>query len=88
MPAYCAEDGENCDCNGDIIVYAQKWKDGEQYPMMMDEAQYYDFTVNEMNNTGTQKCAASTFEGVDPLPGLEKACHCVKEGYVDSSYIQ
>jgi hypothetical protein len=94
MPAYCAEDGENCQCEGDgaLMVYAQKWgtdANGKKskYPMMIDEAQYYDFTINEMNNTGSQLCNASSFEGIDPLPDNEKACHCVKAGYVDANFV-
>lgn len=55
--------------------------------MMVDEAQYYDFAVTEMNNTGSQVCNATTFEGTDPQPTNEKACHCVKAGYVDASFV-
>lgn len=34
------------------------------------------FAVVEANNTETIKCMAQTFEGAEPLPGLDKDCYC------------
>jgi hypothetical protein len=47
-----------CEGEGALIAYTQKWnidaKGGRsKYPMMVDEAQYFDFAINEMNNTNS-----------------------------------
>jgi hypothetical protein len=38
VPALCANEGENCDCEGETIIYAQKYGKNKKNALMMDEA--------------------------------------------------
>jgi len=45
------------------------------------------FVVAFANKTDYISCDASGFEGVDPLPGMEKECYCdskIPEGNADA----
>lgn len=41
-----------------------------------EEAMKSNFTINSANGTTSVKCAASSFENTDPLPGGKKQCMC------------
>lgn len=70
VPTTCANDGENCMCNG--LVYYMKNIGKTNNPYDFYDAIKLDYTVNNVNKTGSIKCGKSSFEGVNPLPGEEK----------------
>jgi len=76
IPVLCADDGDDCLCNG-LVTYGTHPKNkGEKTP-----GNYYDtmenyYTINDWNNTRNNTCEAKNFEGVDPLPGIDKGCFC------------
>lgn len=66
----CAKDGGDCMCKGNVFFMLD---DGKKDFYVQSGG---DWTWNSVNNTGSIKCAASTFENIDPQPGQDKACFC------------
>jgi hypothetical protein len=75
-PNHCANEGGDCQCQGGTVFYARRYKTDTQKIDDLSSAMLQSFAVVEANNTETVKCAAQTFEGAEPLPGLEKDCYC------------
>ena len=75
FPNRCADDGGDCRCNGDVF-YMAKSSPSSNSTLSFFDARSTFWTINSVNNTGNLSCKASSFEGVDPLPGSPKQCFC------------
>jgi len=75
VPTRCAEDGDDCLCNG-LVYYTQKFVDGgSQLANFYDGVNNY-WAVQTANNTKNVTCQPELFEDTDVLPGEEKQCFC------------
>jgi hypothetical protein len=75
-PNHCANEGGDCQCQGGTVFYARRYKTDTQKVDDLSSAMLQSFAVVEANNSETIKCMAQTFEGAEPLPGLDKDCYC------------
>ena len=74
LPAHCADDGDDCLCNG-LVYYMKKGTtpaSAEDFSRGLKE----NYTVQKANDTEKIPCGKKTFEGVNMLPGEEKMCMC------------
>ena len=74
VPATCADDGDDCLCNG--VVYYMKKMNKVNSPYDFWDAMPFGYTLNQVNDTSHIKCTRSNFEDVNPLPGEDKVCMC------------
>ena len=74
-PVRCADDGEDCMCNGNVY-YGDYEAEGYKTPLDFWAMTGGHWTVNSANNTKNVTCSPKSFEGVDPSPGLPKQCYC------------
>ena len=74
-PVRCADDGEDCMCNGNVY-YGDYEEEGYKKPLDFWAMTGGYWTVNSANNTKNVTCSPKSFEGVDPSPGLQKQCYC------------
>jgi len=78
IPNVCANEGEECLCNGRILFgerYAKGQHSGKEVNSIVSVTTN-SWTVNSANQTGQHTCDSKIFEDVDPLPGVEKRCFC------------
>ena len=88
-PSRCADEGEDCVCEANkVVTYMNKWSTPQQtkadpYPLSFSDGQLYSYTLVKHPSDGTKvKCAASSFDNVDPAPGNDKQCYCAAEGVI------
>jgi hypothetical protein len=72
----CANEGENCLCNGYVAYGVKMNPDDPTKVATLDDMAMVPYAVNDANNTKSIKCASSNFEMADPLPGGAKQCFC------------
>lgn len=71
LPHYCAADGGDCLCKGNVFFMKD---DGKRDFVTQSDG---DWTWNSVNGTAKSlKCSKENFEGVDPQPGVPNACFC------------
>lgn len=78
-PTYCAEDGGECLCNGNVF-FMKKLGLPAVNEMFFTAMNTEPYTVNEANKTGSLHCGKSSFENVNPAPGEDKVCWCDEHG--------
>jgi len=91
-PAYkpwrCADEGDECLCNGGWVVYGAKL-DASKKPL-----DFFGTIKLSMAITGTKgkesvTCSATSFDGADPAPDADKACFCDKnKKFFDKSFVK
>lgn len=78
-PAYeanrCADEGDDCLCNGHVY-FAPRNKHDHSTPANFMDILGDDYTLVDANGTGTVSCTSDSFEGADPLPEYAKQCFC------------
>ena len=67
-PTPCANEGENCLCNGWVAYGVKNSPDDPTKVASVDEMVQMAFAINDANNTKSIKCASSNFEMADPNP--------------------
>jgi hypothetical protein len=90
-PAYkpyrCADEGEECICDGGWVVYAAK---------LDEDKKVFDFfgaIKQSMAVVGTRgkrsiQCTDAAFDGADPAPDAEKTCFCdSQKKFFDKSFV-
>lgn len=78
VPTKCADDGGDCLCNG-YVYYGEKFNAEDNSPANFYEIMDNFWTMNSANDTKNISCSPENFEGVDPLPGIDKQCLCDEE---------
>lgn len=77
-PSKAADEGEPVTCKGQVYFMQKDLPSGGD--SSWNEGLSNAFTINDWNNTSkNHTCSSASFEGVDPLPGKEKACFCDDE---------
>ena len=75
MPNLCAEDGEDCMCNG-YVVYGQKLNKDKK-PNAFKDLVNSAFAIERVKEgLNAMSCSVDGFGGTDPVPDGEKACFC------------
>lgn len=75
VPSVAASQNEPVTCDGHVYFMQKENKDDKPSTWVEGMTNYY--TVNTWNATKKNyTCSPESFEGVDPLPGVEKACFC------------
>lgn len=78
-PYVCGDEGEPCQCGGDVFFAEKYYEDGSgtKRPNNLRTFLGDSFTMNSWNATNAiHDCSPDSFEGVDPKPGKEKSCYC------------
>ena len=78
-PYVCGDEGEPCQCGGDVFFAEKYFEDGSgaKRPNNLRTFLGDYFTMNTWNATNAiHDCSQDSFEGVDPKPGKEKSCYC------------
>ena len=74
----CAEEGGNCSCpKGSIVFFGRK--ESAKNPgahARYKEVKLDKWTGVQLSEGNSLKCDSSSFDGVDPLPGVHKSCYC------------
>lgn len=91
-PAYkpwrCADEGDECLCNGGWVVYGAK-VGADKKPL-----DFFGTIKLSMAITGTKgkesvTCSALSFDGADPAPDADKSCFCDKgKKFFDKSFVK
>lgn len=70
-PSRCADEGDDCICNGHVYFGAKMSEDHATLNTFMD---VYSgaYTVIDANNTGTVPCTSESFDGADPAAEVSK----------------
>lgn len=85
-PYHCSEDGGQCSCKKGRVFYGIKNKLGNESRMAaFDDVTDAQFTMVDANNTDYVFCDPTSFEGVDPAPGIDKECYCDDQKKVDAA---
>lgn len=71
----CADEGDECICNGHVYFASRLQADRATPATFMDTLEN-GFAVLDSNNTGTVSCSSDSFEGADPAPDAAKQCFC------------
>jgi len=90
-PAYkpwkCAEEGDECLCDGGWVVYGAKVGADKK------ELDFFGTIKLSLAVTGTKgkrglQCEAGTFAGADPAPDADKVCFCdQKKKFFDKKFV-
>jgi len=74
----CGNEGDTCSCpKGSMVLYGRK--ESKKVPgahATYSEARHDSWTGIQLTTQNSIKCDTNTFDGVDPLPGVSKACYC------------
>lgn len=84
-PNLCANEGENCLCNGWVAYGVKQSPEDPSRVATLEEMTMAPFAVNDANNTKSIKCAASSFEMADPSPNGAKQCYCDEKKHFASA---
>lgn len=88
-PYHCSEDGGQCSCKKGRVFYGAKYKPGNGTKMAsFEDVTNSQFAVVDANNTDYVACDPSSFEGVDPVPGVDKECYCDDQKKVDEDLVK
>jgi hypothetical protein len=78
-PAYkpwrCADEGEECVCEGGYIAYTAKF-DSDKKKLGFFDAIKLSVAVVPTKGKRSLVCSASSFDGADPAPDADKTCFC------------
>jgi hypothetical protein len=78
-PAYkphkCAEEGEECLCDGGWVVYGAKL-DADKKEMDFFSTVKLSLAITGTKGKKSLACETGTFAGADPAPNDEKVCFC------------
>lgn len=89
QPNHCAAQGGECKCPKGSVFFARKYREGTKKIEDLEHAIKSDFSVVQMKDNSSVTCMATSFQGVEPLPGVEKDCYCDwKNSLMDSSEIK
>ena len=75
-PTPCANEGEQCLCNGWVAYGVKNDPDDQTKTATIDIMTTVAFAINDANNTKSIQCTSSNFEMADPLPNGAKQCFC------------
>lgn len=73
-PSRCADEGDDCLCNGHVYLTPRFGEDGK--PASFFDALQGEWAIADANNSGSMECTSATFEGADPAPNKAKQCFC------------
>lgn len=78
-PAYkpwkCAEEGEECNCEGGWVVYGAK-VDADKKEMDFFSTIKLSLAVTGTKGKKNITCKSESFYGADPAPDADKVCFC------------
>lgn len=91
-PAYkpwrCADEGEECLCEGGWVVYGAKIG-ADKKPLDFFAAIKLSMAVSGTRGKEALACAAASFDGADPAPDADKTCFCDKEKkFFDKNFVK
>jgi hypothetical protein len=71
------------------VFYGAKYKEGSTSKLAnFEDVTEQQMTVVKANKTDYVFCDPSSFEGVDPLPGVDKECYCDDSAKTDEDLIK
>lgn len=85
-PYQCAEENDECGCEGGWFIYGQREDDGK----VMDfyEASKKSMAVIGLKGKKSVQCSGAFFDNADPAPDGKKQCFCDKtKKFFDQSFV-
>jgi hypothetical protein len=85
-PYQCAEENEECGCEGGWVVYGQKEDDGKKLDFFA--ASKKSMAVIGLKGKKSVQCSGAFFDMADPAPDAKKQCFCDKtKAFFDQSFV-
>lgn len=85
-PYQCAEENEECGCEGGWVIYAQRDDDGKY--MDFFAASKKSLAVIGLKGKKSVQCSGAFFDSADPAPDGKKQCLCDKtKSFFDQAFV-
>lgn len=85
-PYQCAEENEECGCEGGWVVYGQKEDDGKKLDFF--SASKKSMAVIGLKGKKSVQCSGAFFDMADPAPDAKKQCFCDKtKAFFDQNFV-